>query len=145
MSDTLKNLTDATFRAIEAKDPEAALAGMTDDIVLFDPHYPQPLMTGKAEVAYGLAWAFTDVKSFRFDVDRYFFSEDGTGVAVEVSCHHVLRVGGTMEFTQAFMGVFRDGLLATWTAYEPYAPGGMTGFGLGVGHFFYRLGNRRPR
>jgi ketosteroid isomerase-like protein len=145
MSENLKNLVDATFQAIEAKDLEAALAGMTDDIVLFDPHYPQPLMHGKAEVSYGLRWAFADVTSFDFQVDRYFYSEDGSGVAVEVACHHVLRVGGEMRFHQAFTGEFRDGLLAKWTAYEPYGPKGMTGIGLGIGHFFYRLGNRRPR
>ncbi len=145
MTTNLRNLVDATFRAIEAKDVEAALAGMTEDIVLYDPHYPQPLMHGKAEVAYGLRWAFTDVKSFGFQVDRYFYSDDGTAVAVEVTCHHVLRVGGELDFAQAFTGVFNDGLLAKWTAYEPYGPKGMTGFGLGIGHFFYKLGNRKPR
>lgn len=145
MTASLQQLVDANLRAIEAKDLDAALAGMTEDVVLYDPHYPQPLLTGKKEVAWGLRWAFADVTSFGFHVDRYFYTEDGAGAAVETTCHHVLRVGGTLDFTQAFTAEFRDGLISKWTAYEPYGPKGMTGFGLGIGHFFYRIGKGRKR
>ncbi|MCC6270519.1 MAG: nuclear transport factor 2 family protein [Microbacteriaceae bacterium] len=145
MSTKLRNLVNKTFRVIEAKDLVAALDGMTEGVVVIDPHYPLTRMTGKAEVAYGLGWAFADIDTFSFDVHKYFFSETGDGVAVEVNCRHVLRVGGEMSFTQAFTVEYRDGLLATLTAFEPYGPSGVPGFGLALAHFFYRLRNRRPR
>lgn len=145
MSTKLRDLVDKTFRVIEAKDLEAALDSMTEDVVVIDPHYPLTTMTGKAEVAYGLEWAFTDIDTFSFDVQKYFFSEDGDGVAVEVNCRHVLRVGGVMSFTQAFTVEYREGLLATLTAFEPYGPSGVPGLGLALAHFFYRLRHRRPR
>jgi ketosteroid isomerase-like protein len=142
MNSHLKKLIDDNFAAVAAKDLDAALAAMADDAVLYDPHYPTPTMTGKSAIASGFRWVFSTMKSMRFDVERYFFGDDGRSAAVEVSTHHVLNVGGNLDFRQVFV-VETDGTRITrWTAYEPYGPNGGAGIGLKIGHFFYRLSHR---
>lgn len=141
----LQTLIDANLRALEARDLEATLATWTPDIVLYDPHYPTPNMIGKEEAAKGITWALSQIASFGFTIDRYFYSADGTGAAVETRSHHVMRVGKTLDFNQVFTYEFRDGLISKQTAYEPYGPNGVTGFGLRLGHFFHRLTSKRKK
>ena len=145
MSTKTKTIIDATFAGVSAKDLDAAVALMADDIVLFDPHYPYPEMTGLAEVREGLTWGFGGMKTMGFDIDRYFFSEDGLSAAIEVSTHHVLSTGKHLDFPQAFYIDTNGEKITRMRAYEPYPPGGMVGFGLGIGHRIYRLTHRRKR
>ena len=44
-------------------DKEAAIAAFADDASIFDPHYPQPLMRGKAAIrAGGAVWSIPTQK-----------------------------------------------------------------------------------
>jgi ketosteroid isomerase-like protein len=132
------------FAGVSAKNVDAAVAHMSDDIELFDPHYPYPDMHGKTQVREGLAWAFDGMASMGFDIDRWFFGEDGTSVTVEVSTHHVLKAGNRhLDFPQVFVFDVEGAKITRMRAYEPYGPGGGVGFGLGIGHRIYRLTHRR--
>ncbi|WP_156891601.1 nuclear transport factor 2 family protein [Agromyces subbeticus] len=144
MPTPVQHLVESMFAGVEALDVDAATAQMRDDIVLYDPHYPYPDMAGIAAVREGLAWAFTQMSSMRFDIERWFFDADGTSVVVETSTHHVLKMGGKrLDFPQVFV-IDTDGERITkMRAYEPYGPHGMTGFGLKIGHAVYRFSHRR--
>jgi ketosteroid isomerase-like protein len=146
MAKKIQTIIETMFAGVSAKDIDAAVAPMADDIFLFDPHYPYPEMNGVAEVREGLAWGFGGMASMRFDIDRWFFSDDGLSATVEVSTHHVLKQGNKhLDFPQVFV-IDTDGTKITkMRAYEPYGPGGSFGFGLGIGHRIYRMSHRRPR
>ncbi|WP_394554536.1 nuclear transport factor 2 family protein [Agromyces sp. MMS24-JH15] len=140
----IQQLVQSAFDGIQAFDVDAATAGMARDVVVFDPHYPEPEMQGLASVRAGLAWAFEGMASMRFDIDRWFFGEDGRSAVVEVSTHHVMKSGKRrLDFPQVFV-IDTDGEQITrLRAYEPYGPHGTAGFGLRLGHMVYRLGRRR--
>lgn len=143
MDDSTKSLIDTMFAAVTAKDLDAALACLSDDAVLFDPHYPSPRMEGKEAIADGLRWGFAGITSFGFDIDRYFGSDDGRSAVIEVSTHHVVGKGNRLDFPQVFV-VDTDGSHITrLVAFEPYGPHGMAGFGLSIGHLLHRLKGRR--
>jgi len=146
MAKQIQTIIESMFAGVSAKDVDAAVAPMADDIELFDPHYPYPQMNGIAEVREGLTWAFGGMASMGFDIDRWFWSEDGLSATVEVSTHHVLKQGSKhLDFPQVFV-IDSDGKKITkMRAYEPYGPGGSVGFGLGIGHRIYRMSHRRPR
>lgn len=141
---SIKPIIEAMFAGVSAKDVDAATAPMSEDVVLYDPHYPYPDMVGKEAVREGLTWAFGGMKSMGFDIDRWFLSEDGLSATVEISTHHVLNAGNKhLDFPQVFV-IDTDGSKITkMRAYEPYGPGGSVGFGLGIGHRIYRLTHRR--
>ena len=144
MANDVRTLVEDMFRGVSAKNVEAAVAGMADGIQLFDPHYPYPTMNGIDEVREGLTWAFGGMKSMGFDIDRWFTSDDGLSVTVEVSTHHVLKAGDKhLDFPQVFVIDTDGNQITRMRAYEPYGPHGSTGFGLAIGHRLYRL--RHPR
>ncbi|GAA1830522.1 nuclear transport factor 2 family protein [Agromyces salentinus] len=154
MSAPVQQLVESMLAGVQALDVDAATATMSDDIVLYDPHYPYPDMVGIAAVREGLAWAFTQMASMRFDVERWFFGADGTSVVIETSTHHVLKMGSKrLDFPQVFVidtngGTRDDGepdalRIIRMRAYEPYGPHGSTGFGLKIGHGIYRITHRR--
>lgn len=144
MTEDVRTLVQTMFAGVSARDVDAATSGMSDDIELYDPHYPYSTMHGIAEVRAGLAWAFGEMNRMGFDIDRWFTADDGLSVTVEVSTHHVLRVGNKhLDFPQVFV-IDTDGSRITrMRAYEPYGPHGGTGFGLAIGHTVYRLRHRR--
>lgn len=67
-----------------------------------------------------------------FKVEKYFPGEDGQSAAVEVATAHVLKGGKKLNFPQAFVFEFKDGLITRLQAYEPFPPGGVVGIFLGV-------------
>jgi ketosteroid isomerase-like protein len=146
MATDIKPIIEAMFAGVEAKDVDRATAQFSEDIQLYDPHYPYKNMSGIAEVREGLTWAFGGMKSMGFDIDRWFLSSDGLSAVVEVSTHHVLAAGGKhLDFPQVFV-IDTDGAKITrMRAYEPHGPGGVVGFGLGIGHAMYRLTHPRRK
>jgi len=144
MAGDITPIIQAMFAGVEARDVEKAVAHFSDDIQLYDPHYPYPQMTGIAEVRAGLAWAFDGMSSMGFDIDRWFLAADGLSAVVEVSTHHVLKAGARkLDFPQVFV-IDTDGERITrMRAYEPYGPGGGVGVGLAIGHTIYRLTHPR--
>ena len=146
MPQKIQPIIEAMFAGVSAQDLDAALAPMADDIVMYDPHYPYPDMNGIAEVREMLIWAFGGMASMGFDIDRWFFSDDGLSATIEVSTHHVLKAGNKhLDFPQVFVLDTDGSKITKMRAYEPYGPGGSVGFGLGIGHTIYRLSNRRPK
>lgn len=139
MADVAYELMDGMFKALGRGDKEAVLAAFAGDAVLFDPHYPQPLMRGKAEIGAGLDWGLGSMRSFGFDITRYFSGGDGLSGAFEVDTHHVLKIGKKLDFPQMFV-VETDGrLVKALRAYEPYGPNGVGGVFLGLARLKRRL------
>ena len=131
MGTPLRTLTEQAFAAVEAKDLEAVLKHFAEDAVLIDPHYPSPVMAGKAAIADGLRWGFGGIKQFGFKIVNYLESPDGQHVAIEVATHHVLQTGKHLQFPQAFFLDVQNNLVTRMQAYEPYGPPGMVGMMLG--------------
>ena len=125
MATPLRALVERTFAAVEAKDLEAALQCFAEDAVLIDPHYPSPVMDGKAAIADGLRWGFAGMKQFGFNIVTYFELADGQQAAIEVATHHVLQTGKHLQFPQAFFIDAQNNLITRIQAYEPYGPSGV--------------------
>jgi len=125
MSTPLRALIDRAFTAVEAKDMEATLQCFAEDAVLIDPHYPSPVMDGKAAIADGLRWGFQGMKQFGFSILTYFELADGQKAAIEVATHHVLQTGKHLQFPQAFFIDAQNDLITRMQAYEPYGPSGV--------------------
>jgi hypothetical protein len=146
MATDIKPIIEAMFRGVESKDVDKAVANFSDDIQLYDPHYPYKDMNGIAEVREGLTWAFGGMKSMGFDIQRWFLSDDGLSATVEVSTHHVLNSGNRhLDFPQVFVLDTNGTKITKMRAYEPYGPGGGVGFGLAIGHTIYRLTHRKKK
>lgn len=131
MSTPLRALVERAFAAVEAKDLEASLQVFAEDAIFIDPHYPSPVMTGKAAITDGLRWGFGGIKQFGFKIVNYFESADGQQAAVEMATHHVLQNGRHLQFPQAFFIEAQDNLITRLQAYEPYGPPGLVGMVLG--------------
>ena len=52
---TIAQITQGLIEALEAKDLPVALSFFADDAVVIDPHYPQPIMKGKAAIQQGIS------------------------------------------------------------------------------------------
>lgn len=139
MNTPLRTLIERTFTAVEAKDLEAVLQCFAEDGALIDPHYPSPVMVGKAAIEDGLRWAFTGMKQFGFTIVSYGEWPDGQHAAVEIATHHVLQTGRHLQFPQAFFIDARNQLITRLQAYEPYGPSGLVGLVLGVTRLQRRL------
>lgn len=130
--DDVVALTLLVFRAIEARDIDAAIAVMAPDVDIFDPHYPVPKMQGHDEFRAGMAWGLSVMEQFGFTITQTFLSQDGEAAAFEVASHHRLKAGRELSFPQVFIVEARDGLIRRLHAYEPYGPNGIGGFFLGI-------------
>ena len=143
MNTPLRTLIERNFAAVEAKDLEAVLQCFAEDAVFIDPHYPSPVMIGKAAITDGLHWAFQGMKQFGFTVVSYGEWADGQHAAVEMATHHVLQTGMQLVFPQAFFIDAHNDLITRIQAYEPYGPSGLGGLVLGVTRFQRRLRGQR--
>ena len=143
MSTPLRALIERNFAAVEAKDLEAVLQCFAEDAVFIDPHYPSPVMIGKAAITDGLRWAFAGMKQFGFTIVSYGDWADGQHAAVEMATHHVLQTGMHLQFPQAFFVDAQDNLITRIQAYEPYGPSGLGGLVLGVTRLQRRLRGQR--
>jgi ketosteroid isomerase-like protein len=142
MNTPLRSLIERNFAAVEAKDLEAVLQCFAQDAVFIDPHYPSPVMIGKAAITDGLRWAFKGMKRFGFTIVSYGEWADGQHAAVEIATHHVLQTGMQLQFPQAFFIDAHNDLITRIQAYEPYGPSGLGGLVLGVTRFQRRLRGR---
>lgn len=138
-----REILERVFRALEARDKAAALDCFTADADLFDPHYPQPRMKGRAEIEEGVDWGLSVMKRFGFTTVRYFGAEDGLSGALEVDTNHTLGSGQNLVFPQVFIVETRDGLISALRAYEPYGPNGIGGIFLGLSRLKRRISGKR--
>jgi ketosteroid isomerase-like protein len=120
-----KSLLDELLAALMAKDLPRMMSLFADDAVVYDPHYPQPRMVGKAAVQQGLEWGLSTLEKPGFAVRHVWLSDD-SGVA-EVDTHHVIRGGVEAKFEQVFVFEVRDGKFTRFQAYVPYRPHGIAG------------------
>jgi ketosteroid isomerase-like protein len=142
MADAAYELMEGMFKALGRGDREAVLAAFADDAVLFDPHYPRPLMRGKKEIGAGLDWGLGSMRSFGFDIRHYFPGEGGLSGAFEVDTHHVLKIGKKLDFPQIFVVETDGSKVRALRAYEPYGPNGMGGVFLGIERLKWRVAGR---
>lgn len=138
MSAQLKALVEDNLAAVTAKNIPEALSGFAYDGVLIDPHYPRPRMSGHPEIGAGLRWVFAAMRELNFTPLSWYFTEDGRSVSLEVSSRHILRNGRELNFDQCFAVDTKDGRIARWRAYTPYAPNGIGGAMLSLGKLSYR-------
>ena len=139
MNDQLRASIERLFAAVEAKDLPAVLAGMTDDALLSDPHYPQPEMRGKAEITKGLAWGFGSIEKFGFTIVHYYEAADSRGAVVEVDTNHVVKGGMKLHFPQIFLIDSNGTLFTRVKAYEPYGPHGINAVVLVITRLVWKL------
>ncbi|MDQ3880501.1 MAG: nuclear transport factor 2 family protein [Chloroflexota bacterium] len=135
------------FAALEAKDLDAFLALLDDEIELVDPHYITPTMRGKRAVARGVRQMFDVMHSLRFDVTERFWSVDGRRVAIEVVARHVARGMRKTEIAQVYVVDIRRERIRRIRAYQPYGPGGAVGawlFGARIANSARGLVTRPP-
>jgi len=142
MQESLRTDIEAMFRAVEARDRDAAVAFFAPDGRLIDPHYPQKEMKGHAAIGAGLDWLFSAVIQPGFGVVNFYPSEDGTAAAVEVATHHRIRGGRNLHFPETFIIETHNGKITRMQGYPPYGPNGLQGLLLGVQKLLYRLRNR---
>ncbi len=139
MSTPLHTLIERNFAAVEAKDLETVLQCFAENAVFIDPHYPSPVMIGKAAITEGLHWAFKGMKQFGFTIVSYCEWAEGEHAAIEMATHHILQTGKVLQFPQAFFIDAQDGLITRMQAYEPYSPSGLFGLVLGITRLQRRL------
>lgn len=115
-----RTYVEQLFAAFAAKDLDAVMALFAEDASVFDPHYPTPLMIGKAAIRSGFEWAFGALQQPGFAIRNFWAGENNA--AVEVDTHHVMMGGLELNFPQAFVLEWRDGLIGRLQAYVPYPP-----------------------
>ena len=135
-------LLDDLFNNLATRDVPALLGLFADEAVLFDPHYPEMEMSGRAAIERGIAWGMGSMEQFGFTVKQGFASDDGAKAIVEVDTHHVLKGGKALNFPQVFVVETEGGLITALRAYEPYRPDGLTGFFVRVSHLQERITHR---
>lgn len=111
---------EQVFARFAAKDLEAVMALFAEEAIVFDPHYPTPLMSGKGAIRSGFEWAFSTLLQPGFTIRHFWAGDDNA--AVEVDTHHVMLGGLELNFPQAFVLEWRDGLIVRLQAYTPYSP-----------------------
>jgi ketosteroid isomerase-like protein len=139
MTDQLRASIERLFAAVEAKDLPAVLAGMTDDALLSDPHYPQPEMRGKSAITKGLTWGFGSIEKFGFTIVHYYETADGRGAVVEVDTNHVVKGGMKLHFPQIFVVDSNGTSITRVKAYEPYGPHGINAAVLVITRLVWKL------
>ncbi len=135
-------LIEELFEALAERDVAAVGALFADDAVLVDPHYPQMEMRGRAAIDRGLAWGFGSMEQFGFTIVQAFESPDGDKAMIEVDTHHILKGGKALDFPQVFAVDASGGVIVGLRAYEPYGPGGLPGFFIGLPHLGERISHR---
>ncbi len=120
MSLANRSAVESLFAAFVAKDLNTVMAQFAADAVMYDPHYPTPLMAGKAAIRSGLEWAFRGMQQPGFTIRNFWAGENNA--AAEVDTHHVMLGGLELNFPQAFVFEWRDGLVTRLQAYVPYPP-----------------------
>jgi ketosteroid isomerase-like protein len=137
----IHDLVRRAFATLQAKDLETLMQLFADGAVVLDPHFPTPLMQGKATIRKGFGEAMSGMRSFGYTIVNYFESENGQGAAVEKATHHALKQGMERNFPQVFIFEVADEHITRLQAYEPYGPHGIIGVFLWVA----RLANRFVR
>lgn len=136
------DLLQALFDDLASRDVATLHSKFADDAVLFDPHYPQKEMRGRAAIERGIAWGMGSMEQFGFTVVQAFSSDDGLKAIAEVDTHHVLKGGQALNFPQVFVIETADGLITALRAYEPYRPDGIGGLFVRLSHIQERIAHR---
>lgn len=136
---TLSELINNHFDAVEANDLEAVLDCYHNQAEFLDPHYPNVHMRGHNEIRDGLIWGFNSVKKFNFTAENYFENEDKTSAAVEMATKLELSNGQKLSFTQVFILETKQGKIIRCQAYETYGPHGMHNISLKISRLIKKL------
>lgn len=120
MAQSPKELALELLAALSSKDLARADAVLADDAILYDPHYPQPLMVGKDAINGNLGWVFGFLKSMSWTVVHAW--EDADSAVLQVETRHEMPDGTPITPPQVFVANVKDGKIARWTTYVPYPP-----------------------
>ncbi len=120
MATSPKELAMQMLQAMTAKNKAGILAVLSDDAILFDPHYPSPLMSGKEAIGAGLDFAFGMLKQPGWTILRSW--ESGDSVVFEVDTHHEMINGMMITPKQVFIVDVKDGKITSWQSFVPYPP-----------------------
>jgi ketosteroid isomerase-like protein len=132
-----KELFEGMLQAFMSKDLPKVMSYFTDDAVLYDPHYPQPRMVGKAAIQQGLEWGMSSLEKPGFKL-RHMWTDENSGVA-ELDTHHLIKGGIEAKFDQVFVFEVRDGKFTRLQSYVPYPPHGIAGIIGNVTKVMWRL------
>jgi len=135
----MREIFEQFLKAIEAKDAPVAFSLLTDDVELFDPHYPVQDMRGIEEVKEGLTWGLKSLKSMSFTIRHCSENSTSSLAFFEADCLHVLPNNKPIKFPQVFVVEYREQKIKAIRAYEPFGPHGFVGFMLKLNRFIWRL------
>ena len=120
MNGSPKDIALKLLDALMAKDQTRMFEILAEDAVLFDPHYPQPLMKGHAEIKAGNDFAFGLLKKMHWTVLRSW--ESGDSAVLEVDTDHEMVNGMMLTPKQVFVVDVKDGRITRWQSFVPYPP-----------------------
>ena len=132
-----KELFEAMLKAFLTKDLAKIMSYFAEDAILYDPHYPQPRMVGKAAIEQGIAWGMSSLEKPGFKL-RNLWADGNSGVA-ELDTHHLIKGGIESKFDQVFVFEIRDGKFTRLQSYVPYPPHGIAGVIGNVTKLVWRL------
>ena len=125
------------LQAFMSKDLPKIMSYFADDAILYDPHYPQPRMVGKAAIQQGIEWSMSSLEKPGFKV-RQLWLDGHSGVA-ELDTHHIIKGGMEAKFDQVFVFEVRGDKFARVQSYVPYPPHGIAGIIGNVTKLAWRL------
>jgi len=137
VSQSTKQLLQHLFDTMIAKDTDGMLKGFHDDAVLYDPHYPVPLMEGKPAIKRGLDWAMGVIVQPGFTITKI-WEEDGIGL-VEVATDHLFKGGKSIQFEQVFRFEIEDDKISRFVAFTPHGPPGIGGLMAALTGWWWKL------
>jgi ketosteroid isomerase-like protein len=120
MSASPTELALKLLEALSAKDGDAALAVLDENVTLYDPHYPTPLMTGHAAIRSANEYAFGLFKQMRWTVLRAWENENSA--VIEADTAHELPDGSLVTPKQVFVVDVANDKITNWRTYVPYPP-----------------------
>jgi len=126
MTKITRESVDEMLKLFENKDMEKILSLFSENAVLYDPHYPEIEMVGKAAIRRGFEFAFAGIKKTNFNIIRFWSDEQG--IATEVDTYHLFNNGREIKLQQVFLVEFQNGLISRMRSFVPYPPHGIGGF-----------------
>jgi len=126
--------------AFKRKQLDEIMALFSEDAIIYDPHYPVPLMEGKKVIRKGLSWGLGHMKKPGFRLTKIWQSTEG--IMLVVDTQHLFNSGKKLDFQQIFYTHIENDLITELRAFVPYRPPGVGGWKARVTGFFWRLKNR---
>jgi ketosteroid isomerase-like protein len=136
-NEPVQEVFDGMLQAFVSKDLPTCMSYFAEDAIVYDPHYPQPRMVGKAAIEQGIAWGMNSLEKPSFKL-RHMWTDENSGVA-EMDTHHVIKGSMETKFDQLFVCEVRNGKITHLQSYVPYRPHGIAGLIGNISNLVWRL------